>query len=67
MERHNVSSGQLYPGTICWEDEGGMWLLIKSAILDGLDLHAAFLVGLSFGLGLGASGWAYWTKNGQHD
>ena len=55
-----------YPRTVCWEDERGMWLLVKSTILEGLDQHATFLVGLPFEFGLGARSWAFWTKNGQH-
>lgn len=55
-----------YPRTVCWEDERGMWLLVKSTILENLDQHATFLIGLPFELGLGARSWAFWTKNGQH-
>ena len=56
-----------YPGTACWADERGMWLLVKSAILDSLDRHATFLIGLPFELGIGARSWAYWTKDNQHE
>lgn len=43
-----------------------MWLRVESVIIDGLDQHATFLIGLPYQLGLGARGWAYWTKKGQH-
>jgi hypothetical protein len=56
-----------YPDTVCWEDERGMWLLVRSAILEGLDRHATFLIALPFELGIGARSWAYWTKDGQHE
>ena len=55
-----------YPQTERWEDTGGMWLLVRSAVIDGLDRHATFLIGLPYAPGLGPRGWAYWTYSGQY-
>lgn len=40
-----------------------MWLLVESAILDGIDRSATFLVAIPFGSGLHPRAWGYWSSS----
>ncbi len=51
---------QAYPRTQLWHQGDGVWLLSKSAVLDGLRQHAIFLTGISFAWSMVRS-WAYWS------
>lgn len=44
-----------------------MWLLVRSAILTGLDREATFLVGLPFIPGVQPRSWGYWSRSGNHN
>ena len=52
-----------YPGTVVWEEENGMWLFVKSQILQGLERKATFLVLLPFLRNVPAKGWGFWTTH----
>jgi len=48
-----------YPGTRVWEQADGLWLLIESSLLPGLQKAATFLVGISYERTI-VRAWAFW-------
>ena len=50
-----------YPGTQMFPDDDGMWLLVHSAVLPGLNREAAFLVAVPFAEGSFPRAWAFWN------
>lgn len=48
-----------YPGTKIWRQDGGMWLLTKSALLHDVDTQALFLTAISYGFQRVRS-WGFW-------
>jgi hypothetical protein len=43
-----------------------VWLRVKSAIIEGLDRHATFLIALPDEPKLGPRSWAFWTRDEKH-
>jgi hypothetical protein len=54
---------QAYPGSSVWFHKGGMWILVESAVVAGLDKKATFLLAIPFSGGLPAKAWAFWTTS----
>ncbi len=53
--------GEFYPGTRLWHQAGGIWLLCKSNVLDGLHQHAIFLTGISYAWPAMVRSWGFWA------
>lgn len=52
---------QAYPGSLVWDNQAeGMWFLIESAVLPGLDKKAAFLSAVPYIIGQPVKSWAFW-------
>lgn len=51
---------QAYPKTRVWHQPDGMLLLTESALIDGLDRSAHFLVALPYDIQLVVKGWGFW-------
>lgn len=49
-----------YPTLVAWESEREMWLIAESAIVDGFDRTALFLLCLPYSRSLRARGWGFW-------
>lgn len=64
-ERDLPELTRAYPGTTIVPDDQGMWLLVRSAVLNGLDRHATFLVGIPFIEGVGPRAWGFWDASGR--
>lgn len=56
-----------YPGSHIWREEKGMWLLIKSKILNGLERHATFLVAVPYFENHWPRCWAFWSDDNLHE
>lgn len=54
-----------YPGTKVWKREDGMWLLVRSAVLSGLQKSATFLILLPYIGGIRPFGWGFWQRSGR--
>jgi hypothetical protein len=52
-----------YPGTQVWTRDDGMWLLVKSTVIDGLPKAATFLVLLPYIEGMLPQGWGFWRSD----
>ena len=50
-----------YPGTECWHQAEGMWLLTDSILLVGLGKKATFLTMIPYIKKFAAKGWGFWT------
>jgi hypothetical protein len=50
-----------YPTIQTFADNDGMWLLVKSSIIEGLHQRATFLVALPYRSGVGPRAWGFWT------
>ena len=49
-----------YPTLRHFADDDGMWLLVQSSVLDGLNAEATFLAAVSYHPNVGARSWAFW-------
>jgi hypothetical protein len=45
-----------------WAQEGGLWLLARSAVLEGLDRHALFLIAVPFDVHSTVQAWGFWDR-----
>lgn len=52
---------EAYPSTHIWTEENGIWLVTNSALLDGSNLSATFLVCLPNDLTKFPKAWAFWN------
>ena len=53
-----------YPGSQVWPQDRGLWLLAPSAVLEGLDRRALFLLAIPYEFeGRTASAWGFWDWN----
>ncbi len=52
---------EAYPGTKCWHQAEGMWLLTDSILLDGLGKKATFLTIIPYIKKFVAKSWGFWT------
>lgn len=52
--------GQSYPGAQFWHVDDGVWIRLKSQLLDGLPRHAFFLISVSYTTATVRS-WAFWS------
>lgn len=50
-----------YPGTQLWRQDSGVWLLIPSRLLAGLDRHVVFAVAIQYTTALIRS-WGFWRS-----
>lgn len=57
---------EAYPTLQKFPDDHGMWLLVKSSVLEGLDRKATFLVALPFVPGAGPVAWGFWSTDDDH-
>jgi len=51
-----------YPASQVWMREQGIWLVAHSALVDGLDREAVFVVALPFDVRKSAQGWGFWSR-----
>ncbi len=52
---------EAYPTLREFPDDDGVWLLVHSALIEGLNADATFLVALPFRKGVGPRAWAFWN------
>jgi hypothetical protein len=50
-----------YPGTQLWHQDGGMWLVVPSQLIRGLDRGAIFAIAIQYATGLVRS-WGFWSS-----
>jgi hypothetical protein len=58
-EAELVAVCKAYPGTKIWRQEEGLWLLVESSLLTGLQQSATFLIGISYAYAAVRS-WGFW-------
>ncbi len=51
-----------YPGSQVRVEEDGIWLIARSALVEGLDREAVFAVAIPFDLTARAQGWGFWSR-----
>ena len=51
-----------YPTVQAFPDDDGMWLVVRSAVLNGLLREATFLIGIPTHAGVEPRAWAYWKE-----
>lgn len=51
-----------YPGTQHWQDDEGMWLLVRSSLLPGVSVRAYFAIAVSFRRAMLRS-WGFWGSD----
>lgn len=62
-ERQLTSVCDTYPGSQFWLQDRGLWLLAPSAVLEGLDRRALFLVAVPYEFdGRTVSAWGFWDS-----
>lgn len=54
--------GAAYPTLRTFPDEVGMWLLVNSTVIAGLNREATFLVALPYEPGFGPRAWGFWRS-----
>jgi hypothetical protein len=54
-----------YPNTTVWRQDGGLWLLTESGLLQGLQRAASFLIGVST-THRAVRAWGFWTSTIAH-
>lgn len=57
--------GQLtkaYPTSRVWFEKDGIWLVARSALVEGMGREAVFVVAIPFDLALRAQGWGFWSR-----
>jgi hypothetical protein len=53
---------EAYPGTQHWQDDDGMWLLVRSSLLTGISAEATFVIAVSFTHAT-VRGWGFWGSD----
>jgi len=53
---------EAYPGTQHWQDDDGMWLLVRSSLLTGFSADANFVIAVSFTRAM-VRGWGFWGSD----
>ena len=61
-ERQLRDVGEAYPGSKFLPDEDGLWLFAPSALLEGLERRAIFLIALPDTPEVEPRGWAFWEE-----
>lgn len=56
-----------YPGSHIWREEKGMWLLIQSKIINGLERRATFLIAVPYFENHWPRCWAFWSHDSLHE
>lgn len=56
-----------YPSLEAFPDEDGIWLRVRSSLLDGFDGGATFLIGLPHIIGAGPRSWGFWELKDSPD
>lgn len=51
-----------YPGTKAWKQAEGMWLVVESSVLPGLEKQAIFLLAIPYNLGQPVKAWGFWRS-----
>lgn len=63
-ERQLTAVCEAYPGSQSWPQDRGLWLLTPSAVLEGLDRRALFLLAIPYKFeGRTVSAWGFWDRN----
>lgn len=57
--------GEAYPDHEVHADQDGLWLLVRSRVIPGLDRKAAFLIALPFEPATGPRAWGFWIVAGE--
>lgn len=56
---------EAYPTLQAFPDDDGMWLLVDSSVISGLERKATFLVALPYRPGTVAMAWGFWSEDGK--
>lgn len=51
----------VYPETVIWRQEEGLWLLSESKLLLGLDKKATFLTAIPYSKNVAQKSWGFWS------
>lgn len=65
--RHLTALWDAYPSSQIWKRDEGIWLLVPSTVLEGLDRNALFLVVVPYDFRYFVQAWGFWIHAGSSD
>jgi hypothetical protein len=61
-QAHLTELAAAYPASRVWVEADGIWLVVHSRLLEGLDREAVFVVAIPFDTTRTTQGWGFWSR-----
>lgn len=61
-QAHLTELAAAYPASRVWVEADGIWLVVHSRLLEGLDREAVFVVAIPFDTSKTTQGWGFWSR-----